>query len=298
LSLLRVADEFLGRPQEVLSWLLSEGILVTRAQNQTAGEWIDFGWRHALHLHYWSSDQDYLETGEEWGDGNQLAEYLRKMLPTRDEPPLPVDFASNDSGGDVAPIRAGVSKTLIDRRTCRNFRRRLLSNEILAQILNEALAPLADNAARHRRAQSQHDYRLLVGSSYVGMQVYLSIQRVDGIEPGIYSFSGDDASIHILKSGDFSLEMRRAANGQFVHNASAVLILACDLNAVAWRYQTSRAIRKVYIETGALAQRVLIAATALDVQSFVTPATQDSLLAEILGMGDATQQPLYLIGLG
>jgi SagB-type dehydrogenase family enzyme len=94
------------------------------------------------------------------------------------------------------------------------------------------------------------------------------------------------------------LDLERASLGQeFIHQASAVIILTSVPRRIEERYGKSRGARYTAMEAGHVAQNVMLQAVALGLASVPIGAFQDAQLAKVLGLGQE-EHPLYMLAVG
>lgn len=80
--------------------------------------------------------------------------------------------------------------------------------------------------------------------------------------------------------------------------APLVLVICVDWRHYMWKYRTARAYRWAFTECGAFMQTALTVATGLGLHTFQTPAIDDALFCELLGVKDSELSPLYMADFG
>ncbi|MCX6072451.1 MAG: SagB/ThcOx family dehydrogenase, partial [Chloroflexi bacterium] len=105
-------------------------------------------------------------------------------------------------------------------------------------------------------------------------------------------------ALRVLRRADVRPDLERAALGQeFIHQASAVIILTCIARRIEERYGKSRGARYIAMEAGHAAQNVMLQAVALGLASVPIGAFQDAQIAKILELGPE-ERPLYMLAVG
>ena len=95
------------------------------------------------------------------------------------------------------------------------------------------------------------------------VQLYLYAHRVDGLEPGVYRFWGDQTGLERIKHGDQRVAAAGLSLGQdLAGNACVAFSMIADLDR-AVRAHGDRGYRYVHFEAGAIGQRLYLAAEAL-----------------------------------
>jgi len=193
-----------------------------------------------------------------------------------------------------APERAGgmpVWEAVGRRRSVRDFRRSPVSTEDLSQLLwaSQGVTKVMGEYAL-RSAPS-------AGALYP-VETYLSVQMVEGIEPGIYHYGVRDHELELLQPGDFRAEVAKAALDQgFLAEAAVVFAWTAVFARSKWKYK-ERAYRYVYLDAGHIAQSVALAAVALGLGSCQIAALYDDEVNAILGVDGKEESVVYMTALG
>ncbi|WP_431477906.1 SagB/ThcOx family dehydrogenase [Massilia eburnea] len=140
--------------------------------------------------------------------------------------------------GDVAQM--DLARTILQRRSQRRFSQRPVEQQQLASILAEmALAPLLSGA----------------------LHADLVVNRVRGLEPGVYRYQPQRHALQPVQLGDFATQTRNAALDQdVIGDAAVVLILSAD-SAQALQ-NGARGYRMAFLEAGLMGERWLLGAVA------------------------------------
>ncbi|MGW1616751.1 SagB/ThcOx family dehydrogenase [Streptomyces sp. NPDC002285] len=191
------------------------------------------------------------------------------------------------------------------RRSRREFGSTNLSLPKLATLLKTAVAPIPHVAsfegrprltsARNDDPLSQQSGRLAGESGSVlktspsggarhPTEVYVYAQRVDGLQPGIYHYSGEHHSLEDLQRR-ISVEELVAACGdqEWVADANALLFYSSVVARTGWKYEMSRAYRVFALDLGHLSQTVFLLATALGLHNTFIGALRDEIIEQLLG---------------
>lgn len=193
-----------------------------------------------------------------------------------------------------APERAGgmpVWEAVGRRRSVRDFRRSPVSTEDLSQLLwaSQGVTKVMGEYAL-RSAPS-------AGALYP-VETYLSVQMVEGIEPGIYHYGVREHELELLQPGDFRAGVAKAALNQgFLAEAAVVFAWTAVFARSKWKYK-ERAYRYVYLDAGHIAQSVALAAVALGLGSCQIAALYDDEVNAILGVDGKEESVVYMTALG
>jgi SagB-type dehydrogenase family enzyme len=280
----------------VLRTLLDQGILVaqnsaTDRRERVLGE----VWKWATpaqYFHFGTKDGTYkFDPAAEQIEFQELAVKDPAPSPFKDYPDrpfikLPEAHLPDHSFRDV----------LLGRRTKRWFKPKALTRAQLASILFYTWGMTA-------RVKNSIDERILRTSPSGGcrhpIEVYPLINRVAGIEPGIYHYSVRQHGLELLKAKQIGAEFVGFCSGQqWVDNAAVLFIMTAVFPRTMWRYRFSRAYRVVQMEAGHLGQTLQLTATALGLDSLVTAALQDSSIERELGVDGFNEAVIYCGAIG
>jgi SagB-type dehydrogenase family enzyme len=95
------------------------------------------------------------------------------------------------------------------------------------------------------------------------VQLYLYVHRVDGLEPGVYKFWPEGATLEKIKSGDQRVAAAGLSLGQDLAGNACVAFSLIGVFERATRAHGDRGYRYVHFEAGAVGQRLYLAAEAL-----------------------------------
>jgi SagB-type dehydrogenase family enzyme len=177
------------------------------------------------------------------------------------------------------------------RRSLRDFRRAPVSAADLSQLLwaSQGVTKVMGEHAL-RSAPS-------AGALYP-IETYLSVQMVEGIEPGIYHYGVREHELELLRPGDFRVEVAEAALDQgFLAEAAVVFAWTAVFARSKWKYK-ERAYRYVYLDAGHIAQNVALAAVAVGLGSCHIAALYDDEVNAILGVDGKEESIIYMTALG
>lgn len=203
----------------------------------------------------------------------------------------------------LPPAAASAFGSLLDDRvTCRNFD------------CTRALSPAQFSTVLYRAwgARTVHDYapgvRLLKKGvpSAGGLHAtgaYLLVQRVEGIEPGLYHYHPVDHAlepIRTLATEEAAALARRcvAAQGYFAEAQVLVLPVSRFLRTF-WKYRNhAKAYRALILDVGHLSQTMYLAATELGLGAFITAAINEVDIEQAFGLDPLEESPLAACGFG
>lgn len=186
---------------------------------------------------------------------------------------------------DVHRHRVGAA--LLRRRSVLRPRGAELSPDDLAQLFAHGLERFL---VSRQVADDPNEVTDLLVSFGSAIDVYVLIYRCLGLPEGIYAVDPRAMSLNAIRLDSIRDQARDAllAHPDPV-DASATIVLTADFPRYRWRYRHERALRTLWVEAGRMMQELLVAASALDLSTGITPAVSDSLFLQLLGRASDCQ---------
>jgi len=150
-----------------------------------------------------------------------------------------------------------------------------------------------------QRSKQGFDYRTVpsAGALYP-IETYVIINKVEGLEKGLYHYNIQSHALERLKLGDFGEETAHAALEQEVCiEAPVVFIWTAVFERSKWKYG-QRAYRYVYLDAGHIAQSLALSATSIGLGSCQIGAFFDEEINEIVGVDGVEESAVYLSVVG
>jgi SagB-type dehydrogenase family enzyme len=207
--------------------------------------------------------------------------------------PLSTNIDSNKSSKNFYEILTG-------RASVRNFEEKPLSFDSLSNILylGNGVTHISDypdgTSWAHRTTPS--------GGGLYPVEVYCVIQNVEGLEAGVYAFSPVENCLYLIytDSRDSFFEKLSKAMGTVkdgLENSGAVIMLAPYMPRMKFKYK-ERAYRFVLLETGHIAQNLLLAAEAANLGAVPVGGFVDETLNEIIKADGLERSVMHCVLLG
>ena len=180
-----------------------------------------------------------------------------------------------------------VEKTLLERRSIRNYSEGSLSLSEISQLLWAAQG--ITNPRGYRTAPS-------AGALYP-LELFIVAGNVNNLPEGVYRYLTEDHKIERVSEGDirndlFEVSLRQSA----VKEAAAVLVFSAVYDRTTVKYG-ERGIRYVHIEVGHAAENVFLQTVSLNLSAVVIGAFHDEEVQKVIGLKD-DEQPLLLMPIG
>ena len=127
---------------------------------------------------------------------------------------------------------------------------------------------------------------------------YLVVEKVEGLEPGVYHYLPDEHSVRLLERGSYMKSLAVASLGQsWISRASFSVVLTGVVERITWKYR-DRGYRYMYMEAGHIGQNIYLAAGALGLGTCAIGAFFDDEVARIVGADGKREVSLYLFPVG
>jgi len=214
----------------------------------------------------------------------------------------PIPIVKRYPGATVVPLPppgdlpAAVGASLQQRRSRRDYTPDELSIETLSTLLHYA-AGMTDSVAGY-------DYERMPLRSFPsagGLQspeLYLSVQRVAGVPPGIYHYQTLDHALEELRSGDHRRTLQEIAIGQpYVMTANVVFLITGVYDRLRWKYG-ERAYRYMCMDVGFLGENLYLAAEAQGLGACGIAGFVDDALEQLLDIDGRTEIAMLLVTVG
>ncbi|MFX1484856.1 MAG: SagB/ThcOx family dehydrogenase, partial [Promethearchaeota archaeon] len=130
------------------------------------------------------------------------------------------------------------------------------------------------------------------------IETYLLVNRVNGLQPGLYHYDVETHKLDILKLGNYSREIRAGAlDQQIAERASIVFIWSAIFQRSKWKY-LQRAYRYIFLDAAHIAQNLALAVQGLGLGSCQIGALYDDYLNELMGFDINEESVIYLSSVG
>jgi SagB-type dehydrogenase family enzyme len=184
-----------------------------------------------------------------------------------------------------------VEEVIQRRASTRRFARKAMPFADLSVILDRATRPIPFDFIKQPVIELN--------------DIYLIVNRVDGLMPGAYFFRKREAALELLKEGDFSGEARYLTLEQDLGgDASVTLFFMADLKSLLDKLG-NRGYRAAQMEAGIIGGKMYLAAYALkrgatgltfyddDVTEFFSPQAAGKSCIFVTSIGIPGKRPLY-----
>jgi SagB-type dehydrogenase family enzyme len=184
-----------------------------------------------------------------------------------------------------------LEQALIKRRSIRNYSSKPMDLEKLSQLLFAASGITGSLYDRPLRTAPS------AGALYP-IEIYLVVNRVKELPPGLYHYRVFDHSLELLREEDLKDEVTKAGLRQdMLREASVVFILSAIFDRVRSKYG-ERGYRYAYMEAGHISQNIYLQATSLNLGSVCVGAFLDEEANRLIGVDGVKEAVLYMHAVG
>ncbi len=243
--------------------------------------------------------------GTEFAQSATLNHYLSNG---RNSAP-PLTYLPNQAKSSI-PLPSGTfndfDSLLRKRRTCRQFdSNRFVSLQDFSSILDQVFrftSTISTNSGLTLATRTSP-----AGGSIQATQCYILVQRVNGLAPGLYFYCSESHTLHLIGSNhidssevqNLSLATRFLAGQEYFANAAAHFIMTTRFDRLFWKYRGhAKALKVSYLDAGHLGQTLHLAATNLNLGSYISAAVNDHLIEQALELNPAKEGVVALAGIG
>jgi SagB-type dehydrogenase family enzyme len=194
------------------------------------------------------------------------------------------------------PLSATITDVLMHRRSQRDYSRTAISAIHLSTLLHHACGVTA-----FVPAYGYTRLPLRTFPSHGGLQapeVYLSVQAVDGVPPGIYHYHAIDHVLETLNPGDHSQRLSTLAfDEHYVARAAVVFLITGYYERLRWKYG-QRSYRFMCMDVGFLGQNLYLVSEALGLGACAVSGFAHDSFEKVLGIDGKEEIALLLMTVG
>ncbi len=194
------------------------------------------------------------------------------------------------------PIRGELGALLRSRRSRRSFTGERISLQALATLLGHAAGV---TGATEAYGFSRLPLRPFPSSGGLGSpEIYLCVQRVDGLEPGLYHYAVADHALERMRDDDPSRFIAGRTFGQaWVGEGAVTFIITGLYDRLRWKYG-ERGYRYMCMDAGFLGQNLYLVGEAMGLGVCALAGFYDDDVDRFLGIDTSEEMVLMLMSVG
>lgn len=129
-------------------------------------------------------------------------------------------------------------------------------------------------------------------------ETYLVVQRVEGLDPGIYRYSGLQHKLVLVKAGgEFCRQLAEDAMQSFVKESAVVFIWTVVPYRNEWRYMFTAA-REMAMDIGHYCENLYLAAESIGAGTCGVASYEQNIVDEMLGVDGEDEFTIYIAPVG
>ena len=226
----------------------------------------------------------HYETSQNWQ--SVVAKIFRKLMPAKAYKECPEAKIIKLPKPEYSGIT--VEEALLKRRSQRNYSNKPLSIAYLSQLIFAASGITSERGGR--TAPSAGSKR--------PMEIYMIVNNVEGLEPGIYHYAVKQHSLEIIKFGNYRKDIISAGLEQaMLGDANVTFVITAIFDRVRQKYG-ERGFRYSYMEAGHISQNIYLQSVSLGVGSVCVGAFFDEKVNELIGIDGIDEAAIYLHAVG
>jgi SagB-type dehydrogenase family enzyme len=195
--------------------------------------------------------------------------------------------------GDLGLPEVNLCELIEGRRSTRNYSQDPLALEELSYLLwcTQGVKEILPRNATLRNVPS-------AGARHA-LETYLLVNRVRGLEPGIYRFVPIEHKLsHVETSREAASKVTEACLGQrFIQDSAVTFIWVAVRYRMIWRYQ-ERGYRYLHLDAGHVCQNLYLSGETIGCGACAIGAFDDDMINSLLNLDGTNEFVVYLATLG
>lgn len=261
--------------------------------------WINNGWFISLMYHFASIHSFYVDYDDT--TFKKKKQYIEDYMLNKDSSEV-VEFNSNfrinlsDVEFNDSMYFKNIYITMLKRRTIRKFRLHSVNIAEIQIAIKKGMQRIFTTYLNKTLTNSKLKPLISYGQNF---DYYISFFNVTGCESGLYKVDVVNKSLILLKKGNFSNQIFEYTSRQSnVFNAVCTFFFTLDFERVQRIYKHDKALRNMFIESGRIAQELILSFENVNLKCLPTPALEDGNICEFLEIDKSTNYPMYSLTFG
>lgn len=269
--------------------LLRQGTPAAREDTSFQESW-SWGTPAAL-MHFSVQDNPLMPV--EVAEAGQVEKQKHKAQPTLAElnghGPGVIDLPCANNNNDLL-------RTMAKRRTQRDVQRTSIGLEQLSECL---FAGVGITGATENKAGKLPLKMTPSGGARNPYEAYVLIQRVTGLDAGIYHYSATEHSLKLLRNDIPSNPSSLLGDQMWLDDMACLVFLCAHFERTMWKYEDPNSYRVVLIEAGHIGQNIMLAATHHGLTACPSAALHHKEISKLCGLDHPIlTAPIYALGIG
>lgn len=295
---------------ECLASLHAKGLVLARDDAAAGNEASPQRRDQYLRDSHWHAGSAVMHAFSRWSHTDSMAPQRESRLQTVAAmveafgPPPSHFHQRSDAVARIAldtPQRTQLDDLLERRVTCRNFdTSRAMPVAQLSALLKrvfgvQAMEELAPGAVALKKNHPS-------GGGLHPVEAYLVVQRVEGLQPGLYHYNVEAHALDLLRALDDDARefaLTAVAGQDFFADAPVLVVLAARFARSMWKYHNHpKLYRAILLEMGHISQNLYLTATEMNLGAFITAAINEVEIEQAFALEPMAEGPLCVCGVG
>lgn len=193
-------------------------------------------------------------------------------------------------------LPASITDLLLNRRSWREYTEDSITLVQLATLLEHACGVTGAVSAYGYNSVSLRAFPSSGGLQ--AMELYLFVQKVDGVAPGLYHYNPTERSLELMKPGDHTPMIKVLVPGQpGVDRSSAVMVFTGCYERIRWKYG-ARGYRYMCMDIGFVGENLYLTAEAMGLGFCAIAGFIEDELEVFLGIDGQNEMALLVASIG
>ena len=194
------------------------------------------------------------------------------------------------------------SEILMERRTCRDFKRSSVSLAEFSSLLFYSFGNCRSDWPEIKQAQlstnALHKSYPCSGGIHAA-NFYLIIYAVEELVEGIYQYHDQSHQLEFVTGGDMEEQVTKLNRKQFYSKGlSFGVYISIEFDQYWKKYKHSKNYKSIYTDIGHISQNFLLCATALGLVTWLTGEFEEQQIEALLKINKANEYVLFFLGAG
>lgn len=191
------------------------------------------------------------------------------------------------------PLHEGLSveEAIRQRRSTRSYSDEAVTLAEVSQVLFAAQGITGKLGDRSLRAAPS------AGATYP-YEVYIFVNRVENLAPGIYHYLPQEHGIELVKAGDFGEDLSAACVGQTMPAEAALTIVLAAVPERTIDVYGQRGLMYIYMEAGHISQNIYLECASLGLAVVAVGAFYESEVDDLIGLDGEQEATIYVNCIG
>jgi SagB-type dehydrogenase family enzyme len=195
---------------------------------------------------------------------------------------------------DLELENRSIEETLLKRTSAESLCVKKVNKGMLGCLLRMANIDLV-----RTRQKLEQSIKNFYDSRFIALETYIVVHKVFGVEAGVYFYDPKLHQLCLVSKGEFRKQVVDLCIGQGKSGSGAFTIfITARLKRYMRRYKHERAYRNLLTNTAEFAQQYIFFATAMGLNTWLTPAIIEPAAADLLKIDNEEEIPVYTVAAG